>query len=647
MTITVESNGLEFSFPDGTTTEQISESLGEYFRTNPPREKESDIWTGLKKGATELVEGLTGEGLGGVLFAGVPQQVAQQVKQSDPVAYSWLTTPGAESAAMPAPKTGWGKVAEIAPQIAASIPGWEFGVEAAAPAAERAAEVVGNKALQWVVDKAIRGAGGTLGGDFTSGESATPGSVGAGAAANVVMEGIFHTPQALRIMKTLLAKNGEAIQEAADHIGVNPSMGVTSGRAWIRTLENLIQKVPGGHLLNIQNAKSLATMDSFIQGIKNKLGYKGDTSALGNEIKQAIENAEKTFNTETDKAYTELEKRLPRGQKTNTRRFTRLIEEMNGVNPQDGIHQMSVPPIARRYFDYIEKAGKIPQSSGYSNVPMLISQARDTLKLLDDYIGTGEAATADAAAAKRMAKALREDIGQQYAAMGLGAEWNAAQEAYASGLAMLERARSVFGRAETGDAIYTRLFGGESGAFSAKGIDTLAPLKKVMTPDEWNHLTAEIVHRLGLEGAGTAGAEGRAFSPSVFLTNWNKLAEPVKDMMFEPGHRYDLDQLAKLSEGFKNLGRDANNSNTAHHMAAMAMAGMAFNPVLWPKLAAILAGSTLSAKLLINPKAARLLVDAAYATEPNQVQRVITAMVAMAAANPDLADEFAKLGDEQ
>ncbi|ASG63939.1 hypothetical protein CEW81_18295 [Kluyvera genomosp. 3] len=195
---------------------------------------------------------------------------------------------------------------------------------------------------------------------------------------------------------------------------------MTSGRDWIRTLENLIQKVPGGHLLNIQNAKSLATMDSFIQGIKSKLGYAGDTSALGNEIKQAIENAEKKFNEETDKAYTELEKRLPKGKKTNTRRFTRLIEEMNGVNPKEGIQQMSVPPIARRYFDYIEKAGKIPQSSGYSNVPMLISQARDTLKLLDDYIGTGEAATADAAAAKRMAKALREDIGQQYAAMGLG-----------------------------------------------------------------------------------------------------------------------------------------------------------------------------------------------------------------------------------
>ncbi|ASG63940.1 hypothetical protein CEW81_18300 [Kluyvera genomosp. 3] len=126
---------------------------------------------------------------------------------------------------MPAPQTGWGKAAEIAPQIAASIPGWEFGAEAAIPAAERAAEVVGNKGLQWVIDKAIRGAGGTLGGDFTSGEDATPSSVGAGAAANVVMEGIFHTPQALRIMKTLLAKNGEAIQAAADHIGVNPSMG--------------------------------------------------------------------------------------------------------------------------------------------------------------------------------------------------------------------------------------------------------------------------------------------------------------------------------------------------------------------------------------------------------------------------------------
>lgn len=646
MTISVESNGLEFSFPDGTSTAQISESLGEYFRANPPREKESDIWTGFKKGVTELAEGLTGEGMGGVLFAGVPQQVAQQVKKSDPVAYSWLTTPGAESAAMPAPQSGWGKVAEIAPQIAASIPGWEFGAEAAIPAAERAAEVAGNKGLQWVIDKAIRGAGGTLGGDFTSGESATPSSVGAGAATNVAMEGVFHTPQALRIMKTLLAKNGEAIQAAADHVGVNPSMGITSGRQWVRTLENVIQKVPGGHLLNIQNAKSLATMDSFIQGIKSKLGYQGDASALGREIRAAISGAEASAKAENELAYDALAKSMPKGQRTNTRRFTRLVESMNGVNPREGIHEMTVPPVARKYFDLLEKAGKVPQDTGYSNVVMSMDDARKALKILDDYIGTGANADADTAAAKRMAKALREDITGTFDALGLGGKWRAANDQYAANLALLNQARSVLGRAETGDAIYTRLFGNESGAFSAKGVDTLAPLKKVMTPDEWNHVAAEVVHRLGQESAGMASAEGRKFNPSIFLTNWNKLAPDVRALLFDVDHEQDLTHLAKLSEGFKDLGRDANHSNTAHHVLTGAMAASALNPAHWPMLATIFAGGNLGARLLINPKAARLLVDAAYATEPNQVQKWITATVAMAAANPDLADEFAKLGDE-
>lgn len=610
--------------------DQIAAQQADTYVKEPP--KENDMWTGFKKGAVELAENYLTAASGWASLINNPGAAVEH-----PVLARAGNISGIHpySEQMKTPETMMGTVAEIAPSIAAAIPGWEMG-------AETLVSKSAPKVLQW----AARGLGGTFGSDITSGEEITPENLASGTGANIVMETIFHTPAALKLAKVMLARNGAAIDEAAAHVGVNPSMGVTTSRQWLRTLENVINKVPGGHLLNVQNARSLKTMDSFVEGIKNKLGYKGDASALGREIEQGIKSAEADFDKESEAIYDAIMTKAGKYQRTNTRRFTRKVEELAGVNPRPGIDKMTTPPIARKYAALLDEAGKVPQNSGYSNVVMGLADARKALKLLDDYIGTGESATADEAAAKQMASALRDDITGTFDALGLGAEWRAAQDRYAEGVAMLAQARAVMGRAETGDAIYTRLFGNESGIFSAKGADTLRPLKQAMTQEEWDHVAAEVVHRLGLEGAGNAGAEGQKFNPNVFLTNWTKLKDPAKELLFSASHRYDLEQLAKLSEGFKNLGRDANHSNTAHHMAAMGMAGMAVNPIMWPKLAATLGGSALMAKLLINPKATRLLVDAAYATEPNQVQRWVIRTMAIAAAHPELSDALASLGDD-
>ncbi|MBE0184147.1 hypothetical protein FOT90_00970 [Klebsiella aerogenes] len=616
--------------------ELASRQADRYVKSQP-----ESLWSDFKHGAGELLDGWIHEGMLASPAA------AEFVARSDAAG---IKPEGATSESIhggngfanmtPEPKTITGSLVAATPKLLAALPGWEAG------AGELAGSMITKetpKLARW----AAKGLGGTLGSDITSGEDITAGNLAAGTAANVAMESILHIPDALRVTKTLLARNGTAIQEAADHIGVTPSMGVTTSRQWLRTLENLIHKVPGGHLVNIQNAKSLKTMDSFITGIKTKLGYNGDASALGREIRAAIENAEKDFDKESGDIYDAIVKKAGKYQQTNTRGFTRKVEELAGVNPRPGIDKMTTAPIARKYNALLEEAGKIPQNSGFSNVVMGLTDARNALKLLDDYIGTGESATADTAAAKQMAAELRDDINGTFDALGLGAEWRAAQDRYAAGKTLLEQARAVLGRAETGDAIYTRLFGNETGIFSAKGVDTLRPIKQLMNDDEWNHVAAEVIHRMGLEGAGTAAAEGREFNPSVFLTNWNKLNTPAKELLFSAGHHYDLEQVAKLSEGFKNLGRDANNSGTAHHLVLAAMAGAALNPALWPKLALGVAGSTALGKLLINPKATRLLVDSAYATEPNQVKQWMVRLVALAAAHPELAQAIASLGDDE
>lgn len=619
--------------------ELASRQADHYIKTEP-----ESLWGDFKHGVGELVDNWTHEGLL------ASPATAELVARSDAVGIK----PGGAAAESlhggngfaslnPEPKTITGTLVSMVPSMAAAIPGWEVGAEAFG---SRLADAGAHKFLRW----AGEGLGGTIGSDITSGEEITTENLSAGTGANILMNGVFHIPVGLRTIKKILAQNDEDILSAAEHIGMSPSVGMTTNRQWLRTLENAISKVPGGgYILNMNTAKNAATMDSFVQAIKSKLGYKGDSSELGRDIAAAINKAETEFKAESQEIYDNLANSLPRGQKTNTRRFTRLIEQMNGINPQEGVHEMTVSPIARKYFGYIEQAGKTPTESGYSNVVMRLDQAQAALKKLDDYIGTGGDATADTADAKRMAQALRADIAGAYNALGRGAEYRAAQDHYAAGQALIAQARSVLGRAETGDAIYTRLFGNSAGAFMPKGVDTLAPLKGIMTPDEWNHVAAEVVHRMGLEGAGQAGAAGRQFNPAVFLTNWNRLEPEVKELLFDPSHTFDLDMLAKASEGVKNLVRDANHSNTAHHMMVGGMlTHILAEPVSGLATAAgVAGGSSLLAKLLINPKAARALAEASSATTPQRAQRAVIRLVAIAEAHPELVEAIAELGGDK
>lgn len=597
------------------------------------------IWTDFKRGAVELAENYVTAVSG---FAERLNNPGEAILHPELVAAGHLDSIHPYSGQIAAPETITGTLVSMVPSMLAAMPSWEAG-------AGEAAGVLGAhtpKVLEW----AAKGLGGTLGSDLTSGELPSPESLAAGTGANIAMEGVFHIPQGLRLTKLLLARNGEAIQDAAAHIGVNPSMGVTTSRAWLRTLENVLSKVPGGgHILNMQNAKSLATMDSFIQGIKSKLGYKGDSSALGAEIRQAIAEAEKTFKEESSQAYDAIYAKVPPHTKLNTNALADLMGEFRARYSGD-LGEMLTSPIVKQ-LDALMKAGKSQTLAGRPKMALSITEARALLQRIRDAMESPDAPfkgmnDSDLA---RMADALSSDIEVAFLARGQGNAWREAQDGYASGRALLNQARATLGRAETGDAIYTRLFGAEHNAFSPKGVDTLAPLKAVMSPGEWEHVAAEIVHRLGLEGAGSAAAEGRQFNPATFLTNWNKLSPQVKDLMFNASHRYDLDALAKLSEGFKNLGRDANHSNTAHHMMVGGMLTHIFTePVSGLATAAgVTGGSSLLAKLLINPKATRALVDLSYATTPQKAQQAIIKLVAIAAAHPELSDAIAELGGDK
>lgn len=621
--------------------DQIAAQQADHYVQIQPKQQET-FWTDFVHGAGELADNLIHEGVAASPAAAefAAQSERAGIHPEGATADSLRGNNGL-AALTPEPTGVGGTLVSMIPSMALAIPGWEAGVEGIG---ETAIPKLLEKAPQWAKvpgEWVVKGMGGTLGSDITTGES--PDNLLSGGIANAVAETIFHTPKGLRLASALIQKNEQAIMDAAAHIGVTPTAAMASMRQYIPAIEDLASKLPGGHLVKVAHKKVLDGLEAFSQQVKGKLGYTADSTGLGEAIKSGLGAYVNAFKEGAEKAYDDITRKVGKHQFTNTRHFVRKIEELYGVNPRPGIDKMTAPPIARKYFEYIEAAGKIPQDSGYSNLPMSLADARKALKLLDDYIGTGEQADADTAAAKQMASALRKDIGITFDALGVGEQWREVQSRYAEGLALIKQAETVFAGAKGGDDFYRRLFGNPWEGFKPMGADVINALKGVLPKELTDRIAGEVFHRMGLEGTGVANAEGRAFSPANYLTNWNKLSDAGSiDALFGAVEQADAEALAKVSEGIKRAGKAVNHSNTASHAALWQMLSFAvLNPIVGiPKMAALAGGNALLSLALTHPEAARILATSEGDAVRGWLSKKIPELVAISTSHPEIRRAF-------
>jgi hypothetical protein len=146
----------------------------------------------------------------------------------------------------------------------------------------------------------------------------------------------------------------------------------------------------------------------------------------------------------------------------------------------------------------------------------------------------------------------------------------------------------------------------------AGGSVRLSRLLNNMTKEEAGNVRAAIIDRIGKATPGAQTAEGTAFSPATFLTNWNKLTPQAKSALFsDKGLRQNLDDIAMLSEGMKASQAMANHSNTGMAIGSNVGGGIVL-AAAHPVLAVIGAGSQfVTGKLMASPGFARMLARTA------------------------------------
>lgn len=149
------------------------------------------------------------------------------------------------------------------------------------------------------------------------------------------------------------------------------------------------------------------------------------------------------------------------------------------------------------------------------------------------------------------------------------------------------------------------------------GNQRLSRMLNNMTADERGQLRSTIIDRLGRATAGNQNAEGNVFSPSTFLTNWNKMTPQAKDTLFkDDGLRRNLDDIAKLASGMRVGEKLTNRSNTAGALqgSAALQAGWALNHI--PSYLAGAGAQFLTGRLMASPAFAKKLATAPATKNP-------------------------------
>jgi hypothetical protein len=145
-----------------------------------------------------------------------------------------------------------------------------------------------------------------------------------------------------------------------------------------------------------------------------------------------------------------------------------------------------------------------------------------------------------------------------------------------------------------------------AGSTSRADVATLLQVKKAVSPETWNEIGAAVIAKIGRDREGS-------LTPDRFISEYGKLSDFGKRMLFSQETRQSLEDIAKVSSRFKQLNQYANPSGTGQTVMTGALgAGAIVSPLTAIKVAV---PGYVTAKLLARPATAKMVSDYVKAYE--------------------------------
>lgn len=436
------------------------------------------------------------------------------------------------------------------------------------------------------------------------------------------------------------------IHSALIEQGVKPSVAtVTQGRG-AQTIESALDSsFAAANTLHKNIEKNIAAIEAAAARQANRVGRAITSQGTGDIIIDAVTEAEKRFRSKQTQLETALTRSVVQG----------FGGEEAAIVPINAIRALKS--------ELMTEINQAPASlSGLYKAPLQILKSIEEdafyaggisyggFRKLRTSIGELLRGPAEDAIARTMNKriyaAMSDDLGQFANSLGgdiarqydetiaFTREWKEANKDLFKKLLRTDAPEKAFRYAMNS---------------SKDGGTQLARLRKEFTDDEWQSISASILHKMGTSGF----KDGESFSVAQYLKNYNQvLSEEAKKELFSPSLRQSLDELTKAMEYLQANKQVANFSNTARATNVLEVMRAFGSKMVGPGVAfaaggpvGLFLGSVVmpmtAAKLMTSPRFVKWL--ATPVTGPSKVAAHMGKLAGIAQDDPEIREEIYEL----
>jgi len=383
---------------------------------------------------------------------------------------------------------------------------------------------------------------------------------------------------------------------AADDLGIVPSLG-SGGKVRGMTAATL-EKVPlaGGVIANAAT-RFVDDVERAYSGAVARVGTPRTSAEAGTVLQKELDQFAVDFKNKSRTLYAQVGEKLPDG------------TVLQAPNASQAIRDALAP-----FADNPEIAKQLGLDKWASMADGLDRgltwrAASDLRTSIGESIGKikGPLADMDEGKLKLAYAKLTEDLEAAAKAAGPDAEkaWRRASNYYRRGAERIGTYLDKTITAQSPERAFEAFVAMTKKDRASADARRMYEIKASMPADQWGDLSATIIDRLGRAKSGAQNADGDAFSPAAFLTEWNKLSPEGKNLLLPSEVRSEMNKLAEVAAIAKEGGAERNFSNTGTIMTGAGVGAAATQAPV--STALFLGGSWASAKVLTNPMMLRAL----------------------------------------
>lgn len=578
MTVEAElADGRVLEFPDGTAPEIVQATVKRVLAGSQP--------TAVDRGKA-AISGVN-RGIAGLL--GLPVDTAENVVNLGIAGVGSLATASGRPDLAPQPLKGSFASSEA---IARLMERFNIGTKNPRPedTASRMLHTGGMIAGGSMVPGAgVKSALTAAGGGAVAGEVLGPEWTGVGAMAPAA------AGHAAAAAKNAVAAKIEPNVQTFKEAGTAPSVAQATESNFIRGLENLITKFPGG----VGVMRNFAERQQAEMGAKNRTGVSAEDA--GRAIERGVTGAG-GFLDRTKAQWTQLDNavaaKIPKGAAFVPSNTVQALDDL--TRPVQGAEQTTRSLVNPKISDMAKNLTADLQANNWQAPFEALRALRSKVgSMLDESLVTG----IPGGELKKVYGALSKDLEAAATQAGAGREFARQNGFYRARMDRIETVLDrVIGKGKQPEDIFK--------AFNPTDPDQANKARAVMrslSKSERQVVSDAVVNRLGRATPGKQNEVGDVFSSETFLTNWNKLSAGAKAQLFDGPTRGGLDSIAKASanlrEGSKTF---ANPSGTAGVAAPYGLGAMAATGNVLPA-AGMIGAAYIGAKMFTNPQVVRWL----------------------------------------